>query len=59
MHSVKRTEIWKTVLSFYKAAQANPNHLEKNSMIEFEEAGKVGVDGGALKIEFSSWLLTN
>ena len=56
MHSVKRTEIWKTVLSFYKAAQANPNHLEKNSMIEFEEAGKVG---GALKIEFSSWLLTN
>ena len=52
MHSVKRTGIWKTVLSFYKAAQGDPNRLKKNFMTEFEEAGEVGVDGGALKIEF-------
>ncbi len=52
--SVKRDEIWRCALTFYKNAQVNPQRLKKNLIIEFD--GEQGVDGGALKREFFSLL---
>ena len=52
--SVKREEIWRCALTFYKTAQVNPQRLKKNLIIEFD--GDQGLDGGALKKEFFSLL---
>eukprot|EP00794_Sanderia_malayensis_P014536 gene14536-16039_t len=48
--TVKRDEIWRCALTFYKAAQVDPQRLKKNLSISFD--GEPGLDGGALTKEF-------
>lgn len=54
--SVNRNEVWRSALVFYKTAAVNVNRLKKNLVVEFEGAGELGIDGGALKMEFFALL---
>ena len=54
---VKREELWKGCLGFYKLAIHDTDRLKRNLFIEFTESGENGIDGGTLKLEFFSMCL--
>ena len=53
--SVNRTtpeHLWLSAVAFYKGAAILPQKLKKQLVVQFNDTGEIGADGGALRKEF-------